>query len=127
MSEIDLRVIGPDRFCPDCRRVLLTINPESDTFTLSGKTEMVSHGELVFDYEEGPPEEIEVVPEVFCLRALCRFKRWRRGEKIPRQPWEEEDEILASLRKTRYFAVALCVLASVALILQLAILIGRVT
>ena len=102
----DIKIIGPSRYCPDCGRVLLEMNQEEETFVVSKKTQCVLQGSLTVHDLDEMPEEIEAVPDMYCLRWHCRFKRWRRGEKISEAPWEE-DEVLAELRKFKWAAYVL--------------------
>lgn len=105
----DIRVIGPDRYCPDCRRILLKMNEDRDTYTLSGKTHYVAQGSIAFNFEEEMPSEIEVIPDVFCMRPFCRFKRWRRKEKMPDSSLDEND----SVKRASYVLAGATVLLAV--------------
>lgn len=102
----DIKVVSPDRFCPDCRRQLLFV--DGDTFMVAENTHAYMHSTVMYGDLAEIPDEIEAMPEVYCLRRLCRFKRWRRGEKIE-TPWDEEDKYLVELRKFRRATYALTV------------------
>ena len=116
----DIRVIGPNRYCPDCGRILLEMHDEEEMYTVSRNTHCVMQGSLSINDLSEMPEEIEAVPEVFCLRRRCRFKRWRRGEKLPPALWDEDETLTVEhLRKqTR----AMYVLSAAAAVLALAYL-----
>lgn len=74
-----LPFIGSNLFCPDCRRQLVSFNPDG-TFNLAGLTTVQGSGEAELN-EDGelmaPPEM--VITGATCYLRRCRFKRWIRN------------------------------------------------
>jgi hypothetical protein len=80
--SVELEPTGPDRFCPDCGRLLFNLS-EGGGFDLAGKAMIESRFELRVDSETMLPVDDEtplLVIEAICLRRRCRFARWRRDK-----------------------------------------------
>jgi hypothetical protein len=78
--NVTLEPHGPDRFCPDCGRLLFNLS-ERGGFDLAGKAMIETRFELRVDDETMQPIDDEtplLVLEAICLRRRCRFARWRR-------------------------------------------------
>jgi hypothetical protein len=73
-----LPVIGVDRYCPSCRRKLVSFNPDG-TFDLAGLASIRGSAQQTLD-EYGDVEEPQdmVITEAVCFRRTCRLKRWLR-------------------------------------------------
>jgi hypothetical protein len=79
MSNVGhLPVIGINLFCPDCKRELISFNPNG-TFNLAGQAEIRGSAEQILN-EHGEVEEPQemVVTQARCLRRSCRARRWLR-------------------------------------------------
>lgn len=77
--QVSLFFVGPDRYCPDCRRLLVHVNSDG-TFNLSAKAGMnmavpfdPDHPDLEWN-EEG--QLVTPITEAHCELRRCRFRRW---------------------------------------------------
>lgn len=109
-----MRVVGPDRYCPDCGRLLLEVDDHGG-FRLGGPDVWVTiEGNATWDPEvDSQPDEIEGFPSAYCMRRRCRLRRWARREKLDLPP--KPPEVVARDR----LRLALIVLGA-ALILNVA-------
>jgi hypothetical protein len=75
-SHLRLRFAGPDRYCPDCKRLLVHVH-EDGTFDLAAKAALITEGEVgPEDFDAGEAELLAV--DATCLSRRCRFRRWLR-------------------------------------------------
>lgn len=113
MHEVQFVVVGPDRYCPDCGRILLKVNDGS--VDLSAKTEMSVEGTA--QWVDAPPDVIEGFPTVVCMRRRCRLRRFVRRESSPvvRPP-----EVLA-IRRQRRMATAVWATILLAMVVEVAL------
>jgi hypothetical protein len=78
MTQIKMRITGPDRYCPDCGRFLVRVK-EDGRFDLAAKSSV----EIVWD-GRNPAELFSMTEHVayssvldaHCLRLRCRLRRW---------------------------------------------------
>jgi len=79
MTQIKMRITGPDRFCPDCGRWLVRVK-EDGRFDLAEKSSI----EIAWDGQSA--EEFfsmaghvasSSVLDAHCLLLRCRLRRWR--------------------------------------------------
>ena len=80
MSNVgQLPVIGINLFCPDCKRELISFNPNG-TFNLAGQAEIRGSAEQTMnEYDEVVEPQEMVVTQARCLRHSCRARRWLRA------------------------------------------------
>ena len=67
------KLFGPNRYCPYCKRLLISINNDG-TFNMPGHTVIEGRQTITWKTNEEPQSET-VEYEVKCLRRKCRFKR----------------------------------------------------
>lgn len=83
MSEVShkLHMTGPDFYCPDCGRVLVSVH-ENGTFDLAGKSSCSTHLKVDFDRPELTEDGdlVAYITEATCLYRRCRLRRWLRKE-----------------------------------------------
>ena len=73
MTQIPVKFIGPNRFCPICKRALVKMNGDG-SFDIAGKSALESS--FTYDSREDPDYLEAVVFDAICLRWRCRLKKW---------------------------------------------------
>lgn len=73
MISVPMHAVGPNRYCPYCKRALLQIKDDGK-FTLAGRAE-ATYGIDLREFVPGEPLEMLAV-EAHCLRWPCRLRRW---------------------------------------------------
>lgn len=77
MNVTTLKFAGPTMFCPDCRRELVSCNPDG-TFNIAGRAGISVTGEG-FLAEDGFRQSSDaLITQATCYRTMRRFKRWLR-------------------------------------------------
>lgn len=83
-TTIHPRFVGVDLYCPDCRRLLCSVDDGSEELSLLAGQSEVS---LLWDWDEieedddGRVSALAVVHEATCLRPRCRLRRWARRKR----------------------------------------------
>ena len=89
LSQAPVTFRGPDRFCPDCGRLLVKIH-ENGTFDLMGNAGMMARGELNTE-EESFQEALSRGVEAVVMEATCLDCHPEHSPSEPQLPPEVRD------------------------------------
>jgi len=82
MTTFAMRIVGPDRFCPDCHRWLVRVHKDG-TFDLAAQASVELIGRGTADLSVDTEHEVDL----FTIEATClTCKPEQKAEEMPYRP-----------------------------------------